>query len=232
MIDAYWTASSFVFIGTTGPRLEFLLAVTLLRVLYTTACCFFLKVRPRNRITVSWHGLGLSWFGVYGLKKQVKNRRDFPTPGRSKAGNHPACNDIEYGQQRERDVYQEPQNRGKRARPKLHNNPTLQVLVLGSFVLGGGDLLKVQPGHSYFNGPRKLWNSGARMHVIHLLFSCPFTTTSLLCSLHLLPRRWRARSWAISARVLAPVLPDCDRTASRPYLPYLRLHTLDYMGFQ
>ena len=55
--------------------------------------------------------------------------------------------------------------------PQLHNNPTsfstLRVLVRGSFVLEGGDLLEVQPGHS--NGPRKLWNAGALMRVIHLL---------------------------------------------------------------
>ena len=40
---------------------------------------------------------------------------------------------------------------------------TLTVLVRGSFVLGGGDLLKEQPGHSI--GPRKLWDAGTFKYV-------------------------------------------------------------------
>ena len=43
--------------------------------------------------------------------------------------------------------------------------------------------------------------------------------TSFLLSLYLIPRRWRARKWAISARVLAPLFPDCNSTASNSLGP-------------
>ena len=56
----------------------------------------------------------------------------------------------------------------------------LQVLVRGSFVLVGGDLL--QRGHSI--GPRKLWNVGALTCVIHPYF-VSFTYNELLYKLHL-----------------------------------------------
>ena len=78
---------------------------------------------------------------------------------------------------------------------------------------GGGDLLKVQPGHSI--GPRKLWNAGALTCVIHPYLACLFYLQRAFIQVASLPRRWRARSWAISARVLAPLLPDGDSTASR-----------------
>ena len=48
---------------------------------------------------------------------------------------------------------------------------------------GGGDLLKMQPGHSI--GPRKLWNTSALMCVIHPYFLVSFTYNELLFKLHL-----------------------------------------------
>ena len=50
-------------------------------------------------------------------------------------------------------------------------------------VLGGGDLVKVQPGHSI--GPRKLWNAGALTCVIHPYLLVSFTHNELLFKLHL-----------------------------------------------
>ena len=65
---------------------------------------------------------------------------------------------------------------------------------------GGGDLLKVQPGHSI--GPWKLWNASALTCVRHTpLFACLFYVQRAFIQIASLPRRWRARSWAISARV-------------------------------
>ena len=48
---------------------------------------------------------------------------------------------------------------------------------------GGGDLLKVQPGHSI--GLRKLWNAGALTCVIHPYLLVSFTYNELLFKLHL-----------------------------------------------
>ena len=47
---------------------------------------------------------------------------------------------------------------------------------------GGGDLLKVQPGHSI--GTRKLWNAGA-LTVIHPCLLVSFTYNEFLFKLHL-----------------------------------------------
>ena len=77
---------------------------------------------------------------------------------------------------------------------------------------GGGDLLKVQPGHSI--GPGKLWNAGALTCVIHPYLPVSSTYNELLFKLHLFQDDGEP-SLATSARVLAPLLPDCDCTASR-----------------
>ena len=70
---------------------------------------------------------------------------------------------------------------------------------------GGGDLLNVHPGHSI--GPRKLWNAGALTCVIHPYLLVSFTYNEFLFNLHLFPDDGEPE--------VAPLLPDCDCTASR-----------------
>ena len=95
---------------------------------------------------------------------------------------------------------------------------------------GGGDLLKVQPGHSI--GPRKLWNAAALTCVIHPFLPVFFTYNELLFKLHLFQDDGEPEN---QCKGFSPFIAGWRQygiQVSRPDLSGLWLHTQDYMGLQ